>query len=85
MFHFPVDPLNYIYKIENDLDGGLPLWPEKTTPDGKIYQSFEGWELKHHVNSEQFQKSDVPSDKKEKIIRLSESVGDAETIIMIIE
>ena len=84
-FHLPVDTLNYIYEIENDIDGGLPIWPKQANHKGKIYKSFEGWELKRHVNSEQFKNSEVSPGKKEQIFRMAESVGDAETIIMIIE
>ena len=85
LFHFPVDPLDYIYEIENDIDGGLSLWPEQTNQEGKLYKSFEGWELKKHIKSDQFKQSEVPIEKKEKLQYLAEVVGDAETIIMIIE
>ena len=84
-FHFLVDPLNYIFKIENDIDGGLPIWPGTLTYEEKLYKSFEGWELKRHVKSKQFRQSVVPQEKKEKLLRLAEVVGDAETIVMIIE
>lgn len=84
-FHLPVDPLNYIYEIENDIDGGLPVWPETVTPDGKIYKTFEGWELKQHVKSEKFEQSEISTDKKGFLRRLAETASDAETIIMILE
>ncbi len=84
-FHLPVDPLNYAFEIENDIDGGLPVWPETITPDGKAYRVFEGWELKDHVKSDEFLNSSAPAEKKEFITRLAETTSDAETIIMILE
>ncbi len=84
-FHLPVDPLNYVYEIENDIDGGLPVWPELVTQDGKIYKVFEGWELKKHVESKEFQDAEIPAEKKDFLKHLAKVAGDAETIIMILE
>lgn len=83
--HLPVDPLNYVYEIENDIDGGLSLWPKQINQEGKFYKSFEGWELKRHVKSDLFKQSNVPQERKEKLIQLAKAAGDAETIILIIE
>lgn len=85
LIHFPADPLNYVYEIENDIDGGLPLWPKQTNNEGKFYKSLEGWELKRHVKSDQFKLSNVSQERKEYLIQLAKAAGDAETIIMIIE
>lgn len=85
IFHLPVEPLNYVYEIENDIDGGLPVWPELTTQDGRIYKTLEGWEIKKHVKSEKFQRSEIPADKKDFLTKLAKSTSNTETIIMILE
>lgn len=84
-FHLPADPLNYVYEIENDIDGGLPVWPELITQNGKIYKVFEGWELKKHVTSEKFRQLEVAAEKKDFIKQLAETTSEVETIIMILE
>ncbi|MCG6189815.1 DUF4933 domain-containing protein [Maribellus maritimus] len=83
--HLPVDPLNYAYEIENNIDGGLPVWPELITQEGKIYKVFEGWELKKHVQSKEFLQLEISAEKKEFLTQLAEAASDAETIIMILE
>jgi len=84
-FHLFVDPLNYIYEIENDIDGGLPVWPELITPDGRVYKVFEGWELKKHFKSEKFRQTEIPAEKRTFLNQLAKTAGNAETIIMILE
>ncbi len=83
--HIPVDPLNYVYEIENDIDGGLPLWPEQANNEGIVFRHFEGWELKKHINSQIFKQSNVSHNTKENLINMAKFLSDAESVVMIIE
>jgi len=82
------NPQNYEEDIlENDLDGGLPVWPSSYMigNNGEIMVSLKGSELKERVNSVQFKHSTAPAGKKNELKKLAESVSDSEDILMIVE
>lgn len=82
------DSLDYSPDIlENDLDGGLPVWPSTTNSDkgNEILIPVFGHELKQHVNSEKYSHSNAPEEKKATLKKLSEEVADDERILMVIK
>lgn len=95
LWHAEADPFNYYFALENDLDGGLPIWPGKfsykyyttssISESGEIIQSLKGNDLKKYIQSDEFRNSDAPSSKKEQLKKLAESVDEYETIVMVIK
>ena len=82
------DPTDYSAPIlENNLDGGLSVWPLSYSigSKGEIMLSLKGSELKSEVKSDRFQKSTAPTDKKEKLKQLADSVTDLDDILMIVQ
>jgi hypothetical protein len=82
------DPFNYSPEIlENDIDGGLPVWPLSYMigNNGEILISLKGRELKDRIKSEQFRLSKAQDTKKKELEKLAASVGENEDILMIIK
>ena len=85
------DPYDYSAEIlQNDIDGGLPVWPYyphsySIGPNEEILVSLKGKELKERVKSEQFKISKAPQTRKEEFRKLAESVSDNEDILMVIK
>ena len=82
------DPFNYTPEIlENNIDGGVPVWPSSymISNDGEIMVSLKGKDLKERVKSEEYKLSKAPSDKKQNLQRLAETVTDSQDILMIIK
>lgn len=79
------DPFEYDSNIlENDMDGGLPVWP-LTTMVGKnneLLIPLKGKELKAHVRTAFFQNSGASATEKRKLEQLASSAGDNDDIIM---
>ena len=40
--------------IINDLDGGMPFWPDFITPQGEMMKLVSGKIIKDYVNSDEF-------------------------------
>jgi hypothetical protein len=85
------DPYDYSPEIlENDIDGGLPVWPYHPTryiigQNGEVMISFKGNELKDRVKTEQFKLSTAPETKKNELKQLATLVSDTEDILMIVK
>jgi hypothetical protein len=85
------DPYDYSPEIiENDMDGGFPVWPYSPASyiigqNGEMLISFKGHELKDRVRSGEFKSSDAPETRKLELKRLADSVSESEDILMIIK
>jgi hypothetical protein len=88
LFVIKGDPFDYSAEIlENDLDGGVPVWPSSFMISGRdeLLVSLKGYELKERVKSEKFRLSKAAPDRKQALERLAESVSGSENILMIIK
>lgn len=82
------DSLDYSPNIlENDIDGGLPVWPSTYNSDkgNEILIPIFGKELKEHVHSDKYLNSNAPEEQKSALKKLSEEVADDERILMVIK
>jgi hypothetical protein len=83
-----VDPFDYDAPILlNDIDGGYPVWPlsYQIGSKGEIMLSLKGSDLKSQVKSKQFIESVAPSDKKERLKQIADSVNEEDDILMIVK
>jgi hypothetical protein len=88
LFIIKGDPTNYEREILiNDLDGGLPVWPQSYMigKKGEILVSLKGRELKERVLSKKFIQSSAPESQKNLLRKLAQSVSESEDILMIID
>jgi hypothetical protein len=88
----PVDPIGYfksdkeLYErqgISNNIDGGLPFWPEKVSASGEMYQMIKGDELKAHIRSDEFKNSDAPQIKKDKLVVLANQISPDQLVLIV--
>jgi len=71
--------------ILNDLDGGIPFWPEFITPQGEMMKLVSGKNIKDYINSEAFKKGHATSDQRRKQVSLTNGLKDRDMIIMIVK
>jgi hypothetical protein len=71
--------------LENDLDGGLPFWPDFITPQGEMMKLVSGKVLKDFVNSSEFKNSAVSVEKRQKLISMASGLSATDMVIMIVK
>jgi len=69
----------------NELDGGMPFWPEFITPQGEIMKLVSGKNIKDYINSEAFKKGPATSDQRKKQVSLAYGLKDRDMIVMIVK
>jgi hypothetical protein len=71
--------------LENDLDGGMPFWPEFISPQGEMMKLVSGRVLKDYINSATFKKSTVSEEKKQKQISMASGLRPTDMIVVIVK
>ncbi len=71
--------------IVNDLDGGMPFWPEFITPQGEMMKLVSGKNIKDFINSEAFKKGSATSDQRRKQVSLANGLNDRDMIVIIVK
>jgi hypothetical protein len=71
--------------MTNDLDGGLPFWPDFITPQGEMMKLVSGKVLKDYINSDSFIKASVSQEIRQKQISMASGLKPTDMIIMIVK
>lgn len=71
--------------INNDLDGGMPFWPEFITPQDEMMKLVSGKIIKDYVNSEEFNKADISQENRRKQISLASGLRATDMVIVIVK
>jgi hypothetical protein len=71
--------------LENDLDGGMPFWPEFITPQGEMMKLVSGRVFKDFINSAEFKKSSVSEEKKKKQISMASGLRPTDMVVVIVK
>ncbi len=71
--------------ITNDLDGGMPFWPDFISPRGDMMKLVSGKIIKDYVNSEAFTKGTMSPDQRKKQISLATGLKDRDMVIIIVK
>jgi hypothetical protein len=69
----------------NDLDGGLPFWPDFVTPQGEMMKLFSGKVIMDFVNSGGFKDAGTVEEKRQKLISMTSGLKPTDMIIMIVK
>jgi len=69
----------------NDLDGGIPFWPEFITSKGEMMKLVSGKMLKDYLSSEAFNKSEIPSEQRNKMHSMISGLKPTDMVIMIVK
>ena len=71
--------------LENDIDGGMSFWPEFITPQGEMMMLVSGRVFKDYVNSEDFRKSTISKEKKQKQISIASGLRPTDMVVVIVK
>lgn len=69
----------------NDLDGGVPFWPEFITPQGEMMKLVSGRVLKDYVNSEEFRKTPISEETRKKQISMVAELRSTDMVVIIVK
>jgi hypothetical protein len=71
--------------LTNDLDGGIPFWPDFVTPQDEMMKLVSGRVLKDYINSDNFKKSTFSEEKKQKQISMASGLRPTDMIVVIVK
>ena len=67
----------------NDLDGGMPFWPEFITPQGEMMKLVSGRVMKDYINSEGFRNAAISEKDRQKQILMASKLKPTDMIVVI--
>lgn len=71
--------------ISNDLDGGLPFWPDFITPQGEMMKLVSGKVIKDYINSQAFKKANISEENRQKQVSMATGLKNTDMVIMIVK
>jgi hypothetical protein len=71
--------------LTNDLDGGIPFWPDFVTPQDEMMKLVSGKILKDYISSPSFKKSDISDEKRQKQISMVAGLRNTDMVIIIVK
>ena len=71
--------------VTNNIDGGVPFWPQKVGVDGKMAQIISGKMIKERVSSVDFRDEWNQREQGKRLIALASGLSDKDVIIMVVE
>jgi hypothetical protein len=71
--------------LENDLDGGMPFWPDFITPQGEMMKLVSGSVLKDYINSAEFKKSTFSAEQRQKQITMASGLRPTDMVVVIVK
>jgi hypothetical protein len=69
----------------NDIDGGMPFWPDYVTPQDEMMKLVSGKILKDYISSPSFKKSDISDEKRQKQISMVAGLRNTDMVIIIVK
>ncbi len=93
LWHVPANQDEWNYGLENNLDGGFPVWPgmfsnkyyapSSITDNGEILLTVKGNDLKEYIKTDEFKNSAAPVSRKKEFEQLAKTVAKFENIVII--
>lgn len=71
--------------IVNDIDGGIPFWPDIITLQGELMKLVSGKIMKDYVNSSGFKDANINEENRKKQISLASGLRNTDMIIIIVK
>jgi hypothetical protein len=69
--------------INNDLNGGIPFWPDFITPQGEMMKLVSGKVIKDYISSDEFKKSGMTAENRLKQISIASGLKPTDMVIVI--
>jgi hypothetical protein len=71
--------------LTNDLDGGIPFWPDIITPQGEMMKLVSGKVMKDYINSSEFKKASVSDENRHKQISMVSGLKNTDMVIIMVK
>jgi Domain of unknown function (DUF4933) len=71
--------------IVNDIDGGMPFWPDFITPNGEMMKLVSGKVMKDYVKSAEFKEANISKDNRQKQNSMVTGLKNTDMVIMIVK
>jgi hypothetical protein len=71
--------------LENDLDGGMPFWPDFITPQGEMMKLVSGRVLKDYIDSDKFKQRPITEEKRQKQISMASRLRPTDMVVEIVK
>ena len=68
--------------IINDIDGGMPFWPDYVTPQGEMIQLVSGKIIGDYINSPRFRESTISEETRKKQISIGNNLKPSDMILI---
>jgi len=68
----------------NDLDGGLPFWPEFVTPEGKMFMTISGKMLKEHIATTEFKNAEITDEQRQNQVQMANTLNESDKIVIVV-
>jgi len=82
-FHNPVVESEE-FGMENDLDGGIPFWPDYVTPEGELMMQITGKQFRDYISSADFEQKVIPEDQRDRQVLMASSLKDNDHMLMFV-
>lgn len=69
----------------NDLDGGIPFWPDYITPQDEMMKLVSGRAIMDYVNSEGFKTANISEENRRKQISMASGLRPTDMVIVIVK
>lgn len=71
--------------IINDIDGGMPFWPDYVTPQGEMIQLVSGKIIGDYINSPGFRESTISEEIRKKQISIGTNLNPSDMILIYVK
>ena len=71
--------------IINDIDGGMPFWPDYITPQGEMIKLVSGKMIKDYINSPRFKESTISEETRKKQISIGTELKPSDMVLIYVK
>ncbi len=71
--------------IINDIDGGIPFWPDYITPQGEMIKLVSGKMIKDYINSPKFRELTISEESRKKQITMGNNLNPSDMILIYVK
>ena len=71
--------------IINDIDGGMPFWPDYITPQGEMIKLVSGKMIKDYINSPKFTESTISEENRKKQLSIGADLKPSDMVLIYVK
>ncbi len=71
--------------IINDIDGGMPFWPDYITPQGEMVKLVSGKMIKEYINSDRFRETTISEENRKKLVSIGSELKSSDMVLIFVK